>query len=226
MRTMKAVLLVAVLAVAASVARAGTMEFGLSGDVAVPLGDLAKTGASPTEFGMGAGYAGGLNGDYWIEDDYAIGLSIEGARLKTKDDAFAAANRVQFPNIAASMTIIPVCVHGIWAPKVSGASLQPWLTGGLGLYLLSFRGDNGPPSFNTSTYENKYGFDIGVGADLIVGGARKVGAHVKYRYVLDGVDVTAFDPSSTAGQKAAHYLTAGIQLTFMSSSTMKTGHRR
>jgi len=222
MRTMKAILLVAVLAVTATAAHAGTMTFGLNGDAAIPMGNLSKVPtASSTELELGqkVGFGGGVYGDYWIKDDYAFGVDINGDFFKAKDDFFSASVKATYPDISLKTTLISVGAHGVWAPAMKGSSFMPWVTYGAGLYHFSFKGEKGPAAFNATQTSNKFGLNIGVGTDMKAGASMKWGAQVKYHYVLSALDPKDF--GGTGDAKAASYLTAGLHLTFMTSGATK-----
>src|SRR5437870_10434920 len=82
MRTMKTLLLITALVLTASAAHAGNMTFGLNGGVSSPTGDYSDNAK--------LGFNGGVYGDYWLKDNYAFGIDINGNFLSAKDDVIKA----------------------------------------------------------------------------------------------------------------------------------------
>ena len=226
MRTMKALLLAAVLVMSTSAAHAGTMTFGINGDAAIPLGNLSKVpdaSSTSTELqaGMKVSFGGGVYGDYWIKDDYAFGLDINGEFFSNKDDLFDAATKAAYPDIKFKATVMSFGAHGIWAPAMANAPAQPWITYGAGLYRINFKTEKAPASFDIDKNLNKFGFNLGAGVDMKAGASMKVGAEVKYHYILSALDPHDFDSTVASDAKAANYVTAGIRLTFLTAGVTK-----
>jgi len=212
MRTMKAILLVAAMAVMATAAHAGTMTFGLNGDAAIPMSDFGDV--------MKVGYGGGVYGDYWIKDDYAFGVDINGDFFSAKDDildAIKAASGPTYQDPSVKATLISFGVHGIWSPAMAGSSFSPWITYGAGMYHISGKIEDADPALdiNGDSSDNKFGFNIGVGGDVKAGASMKFGAQVKYNYVLDGTT------DSSGEDTAASYVTVGLHLTFLTAAATK-----
>jgi opacity protein-like surface antigen len=196
MRTLKTMLLVAVLAVSASAAHAGTMTFGLNGDAAIPMGDFGDA--------FKVGFGGGVYGDYWIKDDYAFGIDVNGDFFRAKDDLETALT-VGGDKPKITSDLIGFNVHGVWSPKMQ-SGIQPWVTYGVGLSRISTKVKYAAGEGKDDV--NKVGFNVGVGADWKAGTSMKIGPQVKYNYV-------ATEGSSTT------YVTAGLHLTFMTSGATK-----
>jgi opacity protein-like surface antigen len=218
MQKMKLAVLVAALMLGATAAHAaGTMTFGLNGDLGMGLGDFSKVpSASSTstkiEAGQGLGFGGGVYGDYWIKPDYAFGIDVNGEFFSAKKDMKDLLNKSLGTTDAKLTTnVINFGAHGLWAPKMANDNLQPWITYGVGLYRVAGKIEAGGKSQSGNV--NKAGFNLGVGADMKAGSSMKVGAHVRYHYVMDGLDPKIVD-ATTGDKSALNYLTFGLNLTF------------
>ena len=203
MRMTTAVLLAAFLGMVASAAHAANFTFGLNGGISSPTGDFSDESK--------LGFNGGVYADYWIKDDYAFGADINGSFSNGKDDFINTFKSTGYPNPDLKSTLINFGLHGVWAPAMKSTPVQPWITYGAGLYHVGFKlTDAGTANFDRS--DNKFGFNGGVGLDFKSMAMTRVGADVKYHYVLDGIE-----KANTAGgtdKKAANYLTAGVHVTF------------
>jgi len=105
----------------------------------------------------------------------------------------------------------------VWTPSMM-ASIHPFVTYGIGLYRVSVKTDGFDPAFgaNDTESENKFGFNVGLGADFKSTQSMKWGAQVKYHYVTDAVSTTDLS-TGIETTSAATYLTAGIHVTFNTS---------
>jgi opacity protein-like surface antigen len=158
------------------------------------------------------GFGGGVTGDYWLKDDYAFGVDIQGDFFSAKDDILDAIKAVSGPNYQdpkVTSNVIAFNVHGIWAPKMQ-SGFQPWITYGVGLNHITAKISDTDPALGISgdSSENKVGFNVGVGADMKAGASMKIGPQVKYNYI-------ATEGTSTT------YVTAGLHLTFMTAGVTK-----
>jgi len=200
---MKTLLLITALVLTASAAHAGNMTFGLNGGISSPTGDYSD--------GFKLGFNGGVYGDYWLKDNYAFGLDINGDFLKGKDDAINKLKSPGYQNPDAKSTIISFGAHGLLAMPMNDMPVQPWIIYGAGLYHVSSKitGTDPAQKLNIDDSVNKFGFHGGLGADFKAGSSAKIGADVKYHYIMDAIPAT-----TTTSKKAANYVTAGVHVTF------------
>src|SRR2546423_13463564 len=96
--------------------------------------------------------------------------------------------------------------------------MSPWLTVGTGLYHISSKITDAGPANSTDSV-NKWGLHGGVGLDWKAGETMKFGVHGVYHYVTDAFEST--NASGGTDKKGASYVTAGINLTFMTSGVTK-----
>lgn len=206
MRKMQTVLAITALVVTASAAHAGNMTFGLNGGVSSPTGDYSD--------GTKLGFNGGVYGDYWLKENYAFGIDINGNFLSAKDDVITSLKSPSYPDPKATSTIMSFGAHGLLAlPMGSDAPIHPWLTYGAGLYHVQSKVTDAGPTLDGDESVNKFGFNGGLGADFKAGSSAKIGGDVKYHYIMDAFEVPA-TPTSAAEKKAANYITAGLHVTF------------
>jgi hypothetical protein len=126
--------------ICAGTAQAATMDFGLTGGMAVPTGDAGDVFKS--------GFMGGVYGDMWLAPTMALGADIIGNFHSTKDDI----------TTNADLSIIQFGLHGKLAMATEGASFRPHVQVGAAAYNVNLK-----PDIGEDNSETKIGVNGGVG---------------------------------------------------------------
>lgn len=169
------VLAAALLAFASGPASAaGKFGYGLTGGAAVPTGDFSD--------GFDTGFNFGGYGEYWFNDQGAIGIDVAYNRHSAKDEFNDALNTVTElllllggattanADLEITASSLQVGVHGKWAPP-TGAAVHPYVQAGLGMYNGSI-GIEGPVSadgvtVNVDEDESESDLGMSVGAGML-----------------------------------------------------------
>ncbi len=200
----KSVLLVALFAFLFAVplahAAKGEFTFGLDGGVAIPTGDFGNTAKQ--------GFLGGVFGDYQVHNMLAVGIDGAYSQNKGKDLPAEVTD--------AKLTIIQYGVHVKVMPEMKEMKVLPYVQVGAGLY--NAKSEFTDIEGTSSDTQNKFGFNIGVGADYKVTPMVGVGVFGTYHNVTDALEEV--NPDLTVTKKAANYVAVGLKITFMTTPAM------
>jgi len=184
-----------IMAVPAMAAK-GDITFGVDGGMTIPTGDFGDLFQS--------GFMGGVFGDYQIHEMFAVGLDGAYSQNKVKD----------LPaGVDAKVTFLQFGGHVKFMPQMKDVKVLPYLQVGAGLYnaKTSITGTDA----KGDTTVNKFGFNVGVGADYKVNPQIAVGVFGAYHDVMDAYTNDAGD------KKAANYIALGVKVTFMTTGAKK-----
>jgi opacity protein-like surface antigen len=169
----------------------GDFTFGLDGGMSVPTGDYGDVAKS--------GFLGGVFGDYQIHDMFAVGL----------DGAYSQ-NKAKGTDVGdAKATIIQFGGHVKVMPQMKDMPVLPYLQVGAGLYNAKFSGGG------SDTTVNKFGYNVGIGADYKVNPQIGVGLFGTFHSALSAFELENED--GTTSEKAANYIAVGVKVTFMTT---------
>lgn len=203
-----AVMLACVLVVPSAYAAKGDITFGLNGGLTIPTGDFGKTDTTSGQFGFKSGFTGGVFGDYMVHEMIAVGIDAGYGQNKGKD----------LPSgVDAKLTIINVGAHVKYMPPMKDMPISPYLQVGAGLYNAKAKITFGSESSDTTV--NKFGFNVGIGADYKVTPQVGVGIYGTYHSIMKvplGVDAEGNDV-----EKTANYIAAGVRVTFLTGGGAK-----
>jgi opacity protein-like surface antigen len=176
-----------------ALAAPGEITFGLTGGMTVPMGDYGDATKS--------GATGGVFGDYMLSDMFAVGLDAAYSQNKGKD----------LPaGVDAKVTILQFGAHVKLVPPMKDMPISPYLQVGAGLY--NGKTEVSAGVFSSDTTVNKFGFNVGVGADYKVSPMVGVGLFGAYHNVTD-----AFEDEN-GDTKSATYVAVGVKVSFMTAA--------
>ena len=187
------------LVVFSSAFAAGEMTFGVAGGVAMPTGDFGDMAKM--------GFQAGVFGDYGINEQFALGLSVDYVKPGVKDGYIAlleydASYLAGTPvTVEASMSIIPITVYGKWMPPMKG-NVAPYVVAGGGYYMMKFDAKVSVAGATGSGSEtvNKPGFFGGVGVDFKANPQVKVGVFARAHDILiEGPSTMYFNAGVSVG---------------------------
>jgi len=188
------------LVVFSSAFAAGEMTFGVAGGVAMPTGDLGDKAKM--------GFQAGVFGDYRINEQAALGLSVDYVKPGVKDEYIAllendASYLAGTPvTVEASISIILITVYEKWMPPMKG-NVAPYVVVGGGCYMMKsdVTVDPAGASGGDSATESNPGFFGGVGVDFKANPQVKVGVFARAHDI------------QTEGQSSM-YFNAGVSVGF------------
>jgi len=172
-----------------AVAAKGEFTFGPFGGMSIPTGDFGKVAK--------AGFMGGVFGDYQVHEMFAVGIDAAYNQVKAKDSADD-----------TKTTLIQVGGHVKFIPQMKDTKVLPYLQVGGGLY--NFK------TTSPDTSLNKFGYNVGAGADYKVNPQVAVGVFGAFHSVL-----SAFETEGSTTKKAANYIAVGVKVTFMATGAKK-----
>ena len=151
--------------------------FGVNGGLAKVTGDMGE--------GLGMGFQAGAFGEYAINEQGALGISVDYVKVGLEEDLPEGAE--------FSFSIIPITVYSKWMPTMAG-SVSPYLMGGGGLYMMSVEltYDDVDLLDGYDTTESKPGIFIGGGVDFKVNPTVKVGAFAKFHDIFTEDEATMY----------------------------------
>jgi|SRR6516164_189231 len=160
----------------------GNWTFGINGGATMPTGDFNKVAATGWNFGGQV--------DYWINSSWAFGgdgAYHAGGAASGVNDALVA-DPAFGPGSEYKWSSFQYGVHAIYQIPTQGASVFPYLQGGMGGYNLTSKIDGGLSPSSVSS--NKFGFNIGAGLDFRATPTVNLGLNGTYHYVTT-------DPTAT-----------------------------
>lgn len=161
----------------------GSMTFGVSGAAAIPMGDFGDVAST--------GFGGGVYGDYWLNNQFAIG--VDGMWNSHGENSDNVPVSVDFTNLQFS-------AHGKWMIPMEGSPMAPWLGFGVGIYNSTF--DDG----TNDESESNMGINVGGGLDWWSSPAFGIGPFINFHNIFTE------DESTT-------YLNVGLNLTFSTTGS-------
>jgi opacity protein-like surface antigen len=173
-----AILGIAMLAVLAGSANAGTNWFGVTGGMGIPTGDYSDAAAN--------GWHIGATGTHMMNDQWASARTwriTRGAARTTRTRP----PRWRFgPGSEFKWSAIQATAHGVMAIPTQG-SAKPYLKAGLGLYDLGLKLDT--PGGNVSDSNSEFGFNVGGGVNFVTHSSMRWGVDAAYHIVQAKNDV-------------------------------------
>jgi len=173
-----AILGIAMLAVLAGSANAGTNWFGVTGGVGIPTGDYSDAAAN--------GWHIGATGTHMMNDQWGFGADLAYHAWGGSDDANAAAELAFGPGSEFKWSAIQGTAHAVMAIPTQG-SAKPYLKAGLGLYDLGLKLDT--PAGNASDSNTEFGFNVGGGMNFVTHSSMCWGVDAAYHLVQAKNDV-------------------------------------
>lgn len=156
MKYKNAILGVAILAVLAGAANAGTNTIGLTGGLGIPTGNYGDAAAK--------GWQIGATGTHMVNTQWGFGGDVVYHAWGGSDQANAAAVQVFGPGSEFKWSAIQATAHALMAfPTTSNA--KPYAKVGAGLYNVDLKLDS--PLGNTSESKSKFGFNVGGGVNFL-----------------------------------------------------------
>jgi len=151
----KAILGVAMLAVMAGAANAGTNTIGLTGGLGVPTGNYGDA--------AGNGWAIGATGTHMVNSQWGFGGDLAYHAWGGSDNANAAAVVAFGPGSEFKWTAIQATAHALMSFPTQ-SNVKPFAMVGAGLYNVGLKLDS--PSGNVSDSKSKFGFNVGGGLNF------------------------------------------------------------
>lgn len=176
---------------AASHAAAGDVSLGLRGGLGLPIGDLKDVAST--------GFHIGATGDYAMNDNLAVGGDLVYHTFGGNDDLEKSLSASAGTPVNITLSAFQITPHAKLLLPAQG-TMVPYLQLGLGLYSLSAKSDPGGSDSST-----KFGFNIGVGADIKKGESYSYGVHGEFHQISS---------SKASGDKSANLITLGVQAGF------------
>jgi outer membrane protein W len=162
---------------------AGEMTFGVSGGAVLPTGDWADF------FQMG--FQGGVFGEYGINEQFAVGVGVDYAKVGVKDEYKTLLETLASDEAGTDVTVdvtesaIPITAYVKWMPPMKG-KVAPYVTVGGGYYMMKseIKASTADLAISQSETTNKPGFFGGVGVDFKASPQVKVGVFAKMHDIL------------------------------------------
>ena len=174
----------------------GDMTFGLNGGAVVPLSDYKD--------GVKTGFGGGVFGDYWVQEQFGLGVNLGYLKNNAKDLP---------PGFDGNVSIIEIEGHGKWMPGTKDSKVAPYLEAGAGLYRSKLEVSAGGVSADTTF--NKFGFHVGGGIGYKASPQVTVGVGASFHMAPSALEVDT--PSGGTEKKALQYIRVGLDVTFATS---------
>lgn len=155
-----------------SFAAKGDITFGLTGGMAMPMGDFADF------FKMGFG--GGVYGDYAVAEQFLVGVDGMYNQFSADEDVFG--------DLDVTFSMINFGAHGKWLPPVKDSPMAPYISVGVGMY-------NGKIKMEDEAEEeseSKIGINGGAGVDFKVNPQFTVGVGGAFHHVMTDEEATQF----------------------------------
>ena len=172
MRCKAAVLGVALLAIAAGTANAGSDFIGLSGGLGIPTGNYSDA--------AGNGWHIGATGTHMLNDQWGIGGDIA-YHAWGGSNAFNNAAELAFgPGSEFNWSAIQATAHAVMAFPTQ-SNVKPYATAGLGLYNMGLKLTS--PSGNASDTKAEFGFNVGAGMNFLTSSNMRWGVNGVYHIV-------------------------------------------
>ena len=156
MKYKSAVLGVAMLAVLAATANAGSNMIGLTGGLGVPTGDYSDA--------AGNGWHIGATGTHMVTSQWGFGGDLAYHAWGGSDAANAAAEVLFGPGSEFKWSAIQATAHAIMAIPTQN-NVKPYAKVGLGLYNMGLKLDS--PAGNDSQSNSEFGFNFGGGVNIL-----------------------------------------------------------
>ncbi len=185
MKLKAAVLGVALAALGAHAAHAGTNWIGVSGGPGFPTGDYADAVAT--------GWHLGATGTHLFDDRWGIGGDLGYNAWGSSEQAKALAEASFGPGSNISWNAIQADVHGTFLLPTRG-NLKPYAQAGVGFYAVS--SNLSTPAGDDVNSKTKLGFNVGGGMDIARSGNARWGVSGAYHTISArddfGADVSFF----------------------------------
>jgi hypothetical protein len=176
----------------------GDMAFGLTGGMAMPMGNFSDI------FKPGIGV--GVYGDYLVTEQFAIGVDGMYNQHSAKDEWNALLSLLAGVDIEAKWTTFQFGAHGKWMPPMKDSPAAPYVAFGAGMYNLKAKVEGGGESGEASL--NKIGVNGGLGVDFKVNPQFTIGVGGAFHHVMTEGD-------------ALQYFNVGVKLGFMTTGATK-----
>ncbi len=149
----------------------GDMAFGVNGGMAMPMGCLADEDDG-ADMKMGPDF--GINFDYFITKDMALGLDGSYVMMTSNESDDIKAKTMQFG------------VHGKYFVPTGNEQFLPYLNLGVGYYnrKIEFEGDAADFFGEDKLSDNKFGLNAGVGVEYKVTPMVGIGVNGAYHYTF------------------------------------------
>jgi hypothetical protein len=185
-------------AVPALAVEKGEMTFGLTGGMAMPMGDFGDVAK--------AGFGGGVFGDYWLTP--AIALGVDGAynRFGLDEDLVSALEAFSGESVDGNFTFMQFGAHAKYLFPMKDAPVAPWVSAGAGMYNMKAKLEVGSESGDDT--ESKIGLNGAVGLDFKATPAVKVGVVGTFHHIM-------------TDDEATQYFTVGLTLGFSTAAQTK-----
>jgi len=171
------------------------MTFGLTGGAAMPMGDFSD--------GFNTGFNGGVYGDWWINNQFAIGADVLYNQMSGKDE-FETALGVD----KITGTFIQFGGHVKWMFPMEGSSIAPWLQGGVAAYNGKVEVEGSGVSADDSSTD--MGINVGAGLGFWSSPSMSVGVLGLFHNVM-------------TEDESTQYINLGLNLTFSTTGTSSMG---
>lgn len=180
---------------------AGNLGYGLTGGAAVPTGDFSD--------GFDTGFNFGGYGEFWFNDQGAIGIDVAYNRHSAKDEtnnlfnalresrSLAEGATTADADLEVTASSLQVGVHGKWAPPAQ-AVVRPYVQVGLGVYSgrLDWEGslvaDGVTSEVDGGESESDLGVNVGAGMLFEVSPSMSIGVTGAFHNVFSEDDFTQF----------------------------------
>jgi hypothetical protein len=167
-----AILGVAMLAMVAGTANAGSNVFGVTGGLGIPTGDYGDA--------AGNGWHIGGTGTHMLNDTWGIGADVAYHAWGGSDDANAAAEVLAGPGSEFKWSAVQTTGHAVMAIPTQG-NAKPYAKVGAGLYNMGLKLDS--PSGNVSVSQSVFGFNVGGGVNFLTHSSMRWGVNGAYHIV-------------------------------------------
>jgi opacity protein-like surface antigen len=172
MKCMKAILSLAILAVLAGTASAGSNTIGLTGGMGIPTGNYSDAAAN--------GWNMGVTGTHMVNSQWGFGGDVAYHAWGGSKDANAAAEVAFGPGSDFKWSAVQATAHAVMAFPMQ-SSVKPYAKVGAGLYDVNLKLES--PSGNVSESKSKFGFNVGGGFDVLTHGNMSWGLSGAYHMV-------------------------------------------
>jgi opacity protein-like surface antigen len=201
----------------------GQVTLGLGGGMGVPMGGVGDA--------FEAGFGGGVFADYAFSPMFSLGADVAYTQFKGKDLPAAIfvdseSRELLFAVSEARLAPTQFGLHLKAMPRM-GSSLKPYVQVGAGLYSVNASTTTKSywATFDTlagkaSRTGLKFGYNVGVGADLRVTQHYAVGLFGAFHSIIEAYETQTFDLANNVAfeRKPAHYVTFGVRLAYSVAS--------